>query len=260
MALSKTIFLMLVILVAGSLVACSTPRGLAERPIPTNFKAESMMKLQSVSHWNNVAVDMAADVAKKYASGYGCIPGTTCQTAIYVQEPAYETQFSKAFHTQLVSALVNRGQTVLVKSQPAITTVLIDIQVIGFSRGRTEVEYDRKPTELVNGVWVIRDLPDTAVHKLKTLNTNQWSEGETSNNEWFRSPHFTPAAEMLVTVSFVKDQQYMARTSNVYYMDSEYGYVPTISSLEKGGTPRSTEKTWNMSVEGDCTAPRCVTK
>lgn len=241
----------------GTLAACATSkRDITEVPVPTNFQSESMMKLQSVSHWNNVAVDMAAGVAKKYAAGNGCIPGIGCKTPIFVREPLPETKFSKAFHAQLVSALVNQGLPVMTQSKPLITTAVIDIQLVSLQPNQNKAEYDRKPNELVDGVWVIRDLADTAVQKFKALNAQQWSEGDANQNAWFKSPHFTPAVEMLVTVSFINDSQYVARTSNIYYLNSDRGYVPEVVASAAAPVPT----TWSMSVVGDCTASRCVTK
>lgn len=241
----------------GMLAACATSkRDIAEVPIPTNFQSETMMKLQSVSHWNNVAVDMATGVAKKYGAGNGCIPGSGCKTPIFVREPFPETKFSKAFHAQLVSALVNQGLPVMAQSKPLITTAVIDIQLVSLQPNQDKVEYDRKPMELADGVWVIRDLADTAVQKTKSLNIQQWSEAGANQSAWFESPHFTPAVEMLVTVSFINDNQYLARTSNIYYLNSAQGYVPEYVPPTVIPAPTA----WSMSVVGDCTASRCVTK
>lgn len=240
---------------------CATDKKFAEVPVPVNFKSESMMKLQSVSHWNNVALDMAAGVANKYSAGNGCIPGFGCKTPIYVSEPTPETQFSKAFHTQLVSALVNQGLPVLKKEKQQATTVEIDIQIVSSANAGSNVEYDQAPTELVNGVWVVRDLNDTAVHKFKNLTTGQWSLGEANKNAWFRSPQSKPGAEMLVTVSFVNDSQYIARTSNMYYLDSDAGYVVPPKAVEAtvpvAAVPVEAKNTWGVRVVGDCTPERC---
>lgn len=240
------------VILFGVLAACSTTdRKITELPIPTNFKAESMMKLQSVSHWNNIAVDMADGISKKYGSGGGCIPGNGCRTPIFVSEPTPKTQFSKAFRNQLVSALVNRGLPLLSEAKPDATMVDIDIQLVSYQRGKGQMDYDRKPMELVDGVWVIRDIDDTAVKTFKTITTQQWNEGETNRSEWFKSPFISPAIEMLVTISFVKDKHYLARTSNVYYLDSDVGFVPPKPTLVNA---------WKILVEGDCTPSRCITK
>jgi hypothetical protein len=257
-------------LVATSLLTggCATnEKDLAEVPIPTNFKTESMMQLQSVAHWNNVAIDMASGVAKKYGAANGCIPGFGCRTALYVKETAPETKFSKAFHTQLVSALVNQGLPVLTQTKPNVTTVDIDIQIVS-SGGQAKLEYDQMPSELVEGVWVIRDLNDTAVHKLKDRSVGQWSNGDTNKSAWFKSPKQQPSAEMLVTVSFVNDGQYIARTSNMYYLNSVAGYVSQIDSpvvpaaiVPTQAAVSSTPQTgWNVRVVGDCTPERCYKK
>lgn len=243
---------------------CASEKKITEVPVPVNFKSESMMKLQSVSHWNNVAVDMAGGVASKYGAGNGCIPGFGCKTQLYVKTPTPETQFSKAFHAQLISALVNQGLPVVKQERALATTVEIDIQIVSVADTQKKIEYDQMPTELVEGVWVIRDINDTAVHKFKNINTGQWSVGESNRNLWFRSPQTPPSAEMLVTVSFVNDQQYIARTSNMYYLNSTTGYLPpdqvptaatTSASAKELPTPQNS---WGVRVVGDCTPARCI--
>ena len=250
--------------VAGFLTACSTISApvITEVPVPTNFSAESMMKLQSVSHWNNVAIDMAENVAKKYGTGGGCIPGHGCSAAIFVNTPIPATNFSRAFHTQLVSALVNQGLPVLSELNSTATKAEIDIQLVSFNRGKSNETYDRKPLELVHGVWVIRDVINTGVKKFNVSKTEQWSQGETNTSQWFNSPYATPSYEMLVTVSFVKDNQYMARTSNIYYLDSDDGYVPAVlpKAPAPAPAPAPTPALTKMNVEGDCTAARCTSK
>ncbi len=246
-----------IFIIAGFVAACSTIRP-TEVPVPTNFSAEYMMKLQSASHWNNVAIDMAENVANKYGTGGGCIPGHGCSTAIYVNTPMPVTNFSRAFHTQLVSALVNQGLPILSESNSTATKAEIDIQVVSFKREKNKQYYDRKPVELVHGVWVIRDVVDTKVKQFKVSKAEQWAQGETNTSEWFNSPNATPSYEMLVTVSFVKDNQYMARTSNIYYLDSDAGYVPLpLPTTPIVPAPPILPK---MNVQGDCTESRCTSK
>jgi len=243
---------------------CASEKKITEVPVPVNFKSESMMKLQSVSHWNNVALDMASGVASKYGSGNGCIPGFGCKTQLYVKPPIPESQFSKAFHAQLVSALVNQGLPVIKQEKAQSTTVEIDIQIVSIADSQKKIEYDQLPTELVEGVWVIRDVNDTAVHKFKNLSTGQWSVGESNKNAWFQSPQSPPNAEMLVTVSFVNDMQYIARTSNMYYLNSTAGYLPPDIAPAAAATASAPVKeasapqnSWGVRVVGDCTPARC---
>lgn len=252
-----------------ALAGCATvDRELSEVPLPLNFQAESMMKLKSVAHWNSVALDMANGVAKKYGTGNGCIPGFGCKSGLYVKEPAVETKFSRAFHAQLISALVNQGFPVSAQLKPGVTTVELDIQVVPGADAKTVVEYDRKATELSDGVWVVRDLTDTSVQRFKSLNVARWAEGDTNQGPWFRSPTTIPAAEMMVTVSFVNEGMFVARTSNVYYLPSADGYVAAVlaakaappAQAEKAASSQGSAGAWTMQVVGDCTPARCFAK
>lgn len=255
---NKSIFgrLALMAVAVLSTVACTVNPPLTEQPVPTNFSQEAMYKLSSVSHWNNVAADMARDVATKYGAGKGCIPGMGCQASLYVKPQDIETSFSQAFRTQLISALVNQGLPVVTRPQSNSTIVEIDIQVVATPGGKAAVEYDHDPVELVEGVWVIKDVNDTAVKKFTNTQAEQWTQGKARRAPWFRSPHFVPAAEMLVSVSFINNERYMARTSNVYYLNSVTGYVvpPPPVAVEVKRTA------WPVRLVGDCTAARCEVK
>jgi hypothetical protein len=249
------------VLALVAIVACA-PRAImvAEVPIPVNFSSEAQHKVESLAHLNNIAVDMADSVLKNYASGGGCISGETCNLSIFVSTPAVKTNFSKAFHSQFVSALVNRGMKV-VAQMPAPVRVEIDMQIFKFRGSAHTVSYDEpgylytessdgQPTELVNGVWVIRDLTDTAVHKFGSLTTSAAKIGETNKNKWFMSPQIIPTTEMLITVSFIKGDQYMARASNVYYVSPD-------KVVYEGGKSNVPDP-YKMSVIGDCPNNRCI--
>ena len=260
---SRLLVFTVLVAVSSTFLGCaSQDRKLAEVPVPVNFKSEAMLKLQSVSHWNNVAIDMAAGVSKKYGDGNGCIPGYGCKTPLYVKENLQDTSFSKAFHTQLISALVNQGFPVMTEKNQNATSVDIDIQVVSM-----KIEYDQMPTELIDGVWVIRDINDTAVHKFQGLSTGQWSSGETNKNNWFKSPQSIPVAEMMVTVSFVNNGIFVARTSNMYYLGSTDGYVPVQASKTVAAMPAlaasaapAKHEAWTIGVVGDCAPARCYRK
>ena len=241
------------VLLSVAVVSCAPTRsaGLPEVPVPVNFSTEAQHKLQSLSHLNNVAEDMADSVLKKYASGGGCIPGQRCNLSIFVRNPNIDTKYSRAFHSQFVSALVNRGMVVL-SQRTASVEAEIDMQVFKFRGLEQEASFCEKnpcsscATEVGNGVWVIRDLNDTSVHKFSSLSISVAECGDTNSKKWFYSPHTTPTTEMLITVSFIKDGQYMARTSNVYYVD--------LREKEEEKTVVAPE----IHVIGDCPDNRCI--
>ena len=237
-----------------STVACATSNGVSEVPIAINFSSQAQHKVQSLAHLNNIAVDMADSVLKKYGSGGGCIPGENCNLSIFVNTPVVETEFSTAFNSQFVSALVNRGMKV-VAQMPALVQVNIDMQVVTFSGSAPIASYDTKKVGCRKGIWVIRDLTDTAVHEFGSLTTSEWETGETNKSKWFYSPQKAPTTEMLITVSFIKGGQYMARTSNVYYVASDI-----LPDIKDSGNKDSDKvaKSYKMHLVGDCPGNRCV--
>ncbi|MEK9721551.1 MAG: hypothetical protein VW257_11040 [Quisquiliibacterium sp.] len=241
-----------------ALGACTANAPLTEVPVPTHFSQEAMYKLSSVSHWNAVAVDMASDAVRKYSVGRACIPGMLCEATIYVKPQAQETRFTLAFRTQLISALVNQGMPVVSKPDSTSTTVEVETQVLLGSSPQVAVEYDREPTELFSGIWVIKDFKGTGVKKFANAPGTQWTEGAAKYSAWFRSGHFVPAAEILVTVSFVNNNRYMARTSNMYYVADPLGYLATPKG--KAGEDEKVARTVKVPVIGDCTSPRCETR
>jgi hypothetical protein len=69
-------------------------------------------------------------------------------------------------------------------------------------------------------------------------------------------------------VSFVNDGNYIARTSNVYYLASADGSVAAMPASATSTTAKSAADSvaspgavgWTMQVVGDCTPARCFTK
>ncbi|MEQ1600933.1 MAG: hypothetical protein ABL885_04075 [Methylophilaceae bacterium] len=189
-------------LIAG----CTTP--FSETPIATNFPTSNQLRLQAASHWDTIS----DDVAKKFSASLS----NNKSTPLYVQA-VQTTPFNRAVTNQLITSLVQNGYTV-VKNPSGTLKVDIDTQVVAFSPNRSQGKYGGEPTPLTVGVWVLGDL--TIGASPKTVFKSEWAAGA------------RPKTEIIINTSVSDEQQYIARSTNVYYVaDSDsslYAQLPQV--------------------------------
>lgn len=187
---------------------CAAPY--SEVPQATNFNTTEQNKLQAGLHWKIIANDMAHSVS--YRNGIS--------KTIYVAEPTEKSSFNRAFHTLMISSLVNQGMKVTKLPSEANVTVELDMQLLKFSKDRTKNKVIGIPTLLTTGVWVLRDFimnHSTASSAIVAtgsaaigMDTYEWFQSKYSDNE-------IPRNEILVTVNLIESNRYLSSLSNVYY-------------------------------------------
>lgn len=191
----------------------------SEAPIGVNFRTSSQLKLQAAQHWASIAEDTGRAIADLLGKTQQCGPQIRPCKGIFVNPPAVATEFSRAFHAQLITTLVSSG-LVVSKEAGAATSMDIDVQPIAFAPNRPQYRFAGKATELGPGVWALRDTATVKPEDPKLLP----AVGETMRGNalhWFRSEFAsgqTPQTEILVTVSAGNENRYLARTTNVYYI------------------------------------------
>lgn len=208
------------LLVAGCAVDTihtGTPRTTAthsETPISTNFPTTSQPKLQASQHWINIADDTGRAVTAILRSGRFCPPKPGNCSPVYVKPAEVVTGFSRAFHNQLITTLVNQG--VMVSKVPDTElSVDVDVQPVLFSPNRPQYRYAGVPVQLAPGVWGLRDVVAT-----DPANPGIVPPAPDALH-WFRSQFAageTPRAEILVTVSIGDRHRYLSRSTNAYYI------------------------------------------
>lgn len=213
----------LTLLGSALLGACATPY--SESPIATNFATTHQKKLQAGSHWNAIANDSAESIIASLKLGRGCIaPMPECDR-VFVRPPKDATPFAQAFRTQFITSLVNRGINVS-KTPAGAKEIDFDIQVVKFSADRPNGTFT-SATAIYNGLWAMRGLwvsaSPGAAGELAVIafDANRWLTSELASGA-------TPQHEVIVTVSASTSDQYLGRTTNVYYVaDTDQSlYIP----------------------------------
>lgn len=208
-----------------TLVACTpvrvvqtdVPRIVAshnEVPVSGNFPSHTQMKLQAAQHWASIANDTGKAIVTLLNRGSWCVREIKGCEAVFVSLPAPLTGFSRAFHSQLITTLVNNGLNVSKEEESAIR-IEIDVLPILFSPNRPQYRYAGQATELGPGIWALRDamvmVPEQPGQRPDEPDTLHWFRTELASGQ-------TPQMEIVVTVSAVNKARYLARTTNVYYV------------------------------------------
>lgn len=232
-----------------------TPRTTApygETPVASNFQKTSQYKLQAGQHWLAIADDTGRWILGALKKNRACPRRSDKCATLYVEPPTPVTEFSRAFHSQLITTLVNQ-QVAVSKTTDAALTVNIDVQPVLFTANRPQYRYAGTPVELAPGIWAIRDVTTT------TPPNTTGVPPKVDALHWFRSEFAagqTPRAEVLITTSISDQNRYLARTTAVYYVaDSDFSlYNHEICSLFELCAADPVKKDPNATVHiiGDC--------
>ena len=187
---------------------CATKNN--ETPLTTHFPTTRQIKLQAGAHWEIIA----NAVAEHMVSNKG-IDGAT----LSILPPAPNSDFTKAFRNQLISALVNKGFPIARNAVGKGTIVEIETQLVRFSPARYQNHYFVTSKALASGMWSVHglEIPSKTTLKSGTLATNatidwnRWADQEFSED-------LTPQHELIVTTSVSKGGMYVGRTTDVYYI------------------------------------------
>lgn len=210
------------------MAACAAPY--SEAPLATNFPTIKQQKLQAASHWNAIA----GDVAKQLSAGL------RDKRPLYVNQSSAKTAFDRALSNQLISALVADGFSVQ-KAPAGALSVDVDTQSVHFAANRPQYRYAGAPTALATGVWALHSAEATAGAALYA------GVAAADAYSWFRSEFATgetPQTEIVVTISVSDANQYLARSTNVYYV------ADADSRMYEPLPPPRVVQTKNMGVTG----------
>ena len=223
-----------------------------ETPVASNFQTTTQHKLQAGQHWLAISDDTGRWILGALKKNSACNAKDGKCALLYVEPPTPVTEFSRAFHSQLITTLVNQQVTVSKNSGTGLT-VNIDVQPVLFTANRPQYRYAGTPVELAPGIWAIRDVttttPPNATDVPPTVDTLHWFRSEFAAGQ-------TPRAEVLVTTSIGDQNRYLARTTAVYYVaDTDISlYDREICSLFELCPTEPTKKdaTTTVRIIGDC--------
>lgn len=185
-----------------------------EVPISSNFRTSAQLQLQAAQHWANIADDTGLAISALLRTESICNPADRTCATVYINPPASITEFSRTFHNQLITTLVNSGLNIS-KIPESSVMIDIDVQPISFEANRPQYRHAGKAVELGPGIWALRDV--------FSMNPADPGNAPVEKNalHWFRTEFSagpTPKMEIVVTVSASTRSRYLARATNVYYV------------------------------------------
>ena len=206
-----------VILTVMALAGCATQYSGA--PIATNFPNSEQQKLQAASHWQVIATNTAQTLIAH-------LP--TQNDRYFVESNSIDSEFNHAVENQLRTSLVNSGK--MVAKYPAnVLHVTVDTQVVPFTHDGLKPQFTGAPTLLALGVWTVMPVAGRALASGWTLSSAlratagaaTIAAGGVDAYDWFGSKYAgnIPKTEIIVTVSVSDTADYLARTTNVYYVN-----------------------------------------
>jgi hypothetical protein len=118
--------------------------------------------------------------------------------------------------SQLITSLVNAGKVVAKYPDNALH-VSVDTQVVPFSRDSLKPQFAGAPTLLVSGLWAL-----SVLHPhLSVAGAVSGMVVGVDAYDWFSSKYagHVPKTEIIINVSVSNAADYLARSTNVYYVN-----------------------------------------
>jgi len=169
-------------------------------PVPTQFPVSLQFRLEAGRHWQSIAEDAASALARGMRR-FRCAPGQGCRP-LHVVAPVVETRFSRIFTESLVTALVSQGIEVTSVSDGALL-LHIDVHSLKFGYG-DKAGNDQNVRQLMPNLWA----SGTGEREQVPVAPQLFSS---------RSAH----CEIFVTLSVLDGSRYVARNSQLYYVNAE---------------------------------------
>lgn len=183
-------------------------------PRADNYPASNQKKARAVHHWDVLADDVATRITDKirhWPAG---------EHPIYVSASG-DTSFNNGFRKLLITRLLDRG--VVVSNQPSAVTLAFETQLVQHP-ARVSNSLPMPLTRLALGVGVARDWVHRApsatsvVAGMTAIGALADVAQYTTNGPAAGGPTRT---EVLITTSLESGDRYLARTSDVYYIDQD---------------------------------------
>lgn len=189
-------------------------------PRAQHYPVSDQFKARAVHHWNLLADDVAERIA---VSAQG---ESNAATGAYHLQTSSATPFQKAFSSLLLTRLVNKGvpmATLPLDGEQPHARIRFDVQVVEHSSAALNMP-QFPLTILATGLSVLRgfylypptELGGAAMGVAGAMLVDQGNRMQ--NGHAAGGPTRT---ELLVSTTVVQGQRIVARTSDVYYIDSE---------------------------------------
>jgi hypothetical protein len=169
------------------------------KPLAQDFETTYQNKLQAATHWDVLAANEAAEIAKVWSS-QSIDPTLT----ISLEQPSSPSDFSKAYKKMLTSHLLKNG--IGVSRASGDYTLSYEVQVIKH-RHQDDIPY---PAGIYSSAYIISFIPKFAIAVAPFA------------VDWFLARNrdaTTPNTEVLVTTEVRKGNQIVQSSTNAYYFN-----------------------------------------
>ncbi len=203
-------FFSILILLFFIFIICACTR----LPQPASYDYSEQQKMQAAHHWDVLAWDVANQINNQLIqSDYidmAVFVKETCSTDQVPCPPGETTTFNESFHDFLKTRLYEFGVTTRKKPDPKAISVNYKVQVV-YHRHERHALQPGFFTAISTAIIVLRDLGSNAQilgigAGLDLINSTQPLAG-----------HY----EIIITTSMVKNNKYLFRTSDVYYVNDD---------------------------------------
>lgn len=183
-------------------------------PRADNYPASNQKKARAVHHWDVLADDVATRITGKIRDW------PAGEHPIYVSASG-DTSFNNGFRKLLITRLLDRG--VVLTNQPSAVTLAFETQLVQHPT-RVSNSLPMPWTRLALGVGVARDwaqrAPGAGSIVAGTIAIGALADAAqyTTDGPAAGGPTRT---EVLITTSLESGDRYLARTSDVYYIEQD---------------------------------------
>lgn len=215
-------YAVLMISISALLAGCSASVPEYKVPVPDERPKEKQRELEAVKHWDVLAEDAAAQIHQEI------IQRNLLGTTVNIKPAAALSPFSKGLHELLTTRLVNKGLNV-VKDGSGKLDVDYSVNVVRFyadRKNRSESYYiPGSLTALAAGILVAHNASTlwsasgqkAAFLGLAGVGDAFESVTGPSHHESWRD---VPNLEVIVNTSLMLNNSYLARRSDIYYVNN----------------------------------------
>lgn len=187
--------------------------GCAQAPLSTSFPMTTQQKIQSVSHWNIVA----EDVAEQIRIGLTAINATS--RPVYVEKKAY-SPFNEGFNNMLLTKLIEKGvKTIAVKDNDALK-IDYNSQVV-YHKSPLKQPKTGKIVLLSGGVLAAREAfwHASTGGVIATIGGALTALALMDDAGQGLFDTYSPNTEIIFTTSVIDGNQYILRKTDCYYIN-----------------------------------------
>ena len=177
-------------------------------PVATTYPVTFQQKMQAAGHWDILAADVAGRLR---ASLLGSGEQTGRPMALYVQAPRHNSDFGEAFHSLLITHLMEQGFSIS-ENPSAGLPLSYQIQVVAHNDRGFIRPVPGLFTALTSSVLVLHNVADAGNPASAAM---LGAVGLDIATGYITD---TPNSEIIVTTSVMNGDRYVARMRDIYYI------------------------------------------